>query len=368
MKVLHIIPSLTIGGAERLTFDICNELNKRKDVDVRLFIFKDKNDFGERSFIQYIPASISLSIYKKNRAEVELLQQAIEEFAPDVIHTHLFLSEIVSRSCNYPKAKWFSHFHDNMPQLKKFNWIHGWNKSSLFRLYEKRYLYKQYRKNGGNDFIAISQNAFDYARGVVPEDSKIHYLKNAIDYNAFYHPVRKHEGKPFRLVNAGNFHLKKNQQFLVDVMEVLVEQNQDVELVLLGAGWEFENVKRKVAEKQLQHCIKLEGNVSNVKDYLIRSDLYVHAAYYEPFGLVLLEGMAAGLPVVSLNGGGNTDIIKHGINGYIFDEQDAKQFADCIIQLKEDENLYHEIALKGQETAEQFGMTSYCNRLIDIYK
>ena len=54
--------------------------------------------------------------------------------------------------------------------------------------------------------------------------------------------------------------------------------------------------------------ITLHGNVDFVEKYLWDSDIYVHPALYEPFGLVLLEAMAAGLPVVSLDGLWATEI------------------------------------------------------------
>ena len=49
MKILHIIPSLSIGGAERLVVDICNELNRRDDAEVKLLVLSDRIEFDEKS-------------------------------------------------------------------------------------------------------------------------------------------------------------------------------------------------------------------------------------------------------------------------------------------------------------------------------
>ena len=63
--------------------------------------------------------------------------------------------------------------------------------------------------------------------------------------------------------------------------------------------------------------------------------IFIHPATYEPFGLVIIEAMAAGLPVISLDGKGNRDIIKHKVNGYIFQNQNAVKFGEALIKLKE---------------------------------
>ena len=368
MRIIHIIPSLTIGGAERLVFDICNELNSKVNIEVRLITLREENDFGERDFIAYIPASIHLSLCKKNKFHIAQLQKEIESFRPNIIHSHLFMAEIVSRSCLYKDALWFSHFHDNMPQLKKLSINELFSKANITNYYEKRYLYKRYKKNGSNSFIAISQDALNFASNVVPDNGQVHYLKNAISYKEFFNPIRKLDSnKQIKLVNIGNFQKKKNQQFLIEVVDILVKKGISCSLSCLGDGGDRKHVQKKANDYGLEAKISFEGNVTNVKDYLLESTIYVHSAYYEPFGLVLLEAMAAGLPVVCLNGGGNADIVEDGVNGFMIDEQNPVTFAERIEALMNDEKLYESIARNGQATAEKYGMESYCKQLLKLY-
>jgi glycosyltransferase involved in cell wall biosynthesis len=368
MKILHIIPSLEIGGAQRLTFDICNELWERPGIQIKLIIFRDVNEFGERPFISLIPSSIKLSFFQKNKFHVAKLQQEIESFNPDIIHSHLFMAEIVSRSCLYKDAIWFSHFHDNMPQLNNVTFQSLGSKTGNFNFYEKQYLYKGYKLNGGNNFIAISQNAFDYARRVIPKSDSLKYLKNAIDYEAFYSPVKAINSKKIiRLLNVGSFQKKKNQLFLVDILKKLLERGINCDLTFLGAGREMKHVENRAEELGVKDQIIFKGNVTNVRSFLAESDIYVHSAYYEPFGLVLLEAMAAGLPVVCLNGGGNADIIESGVNGWMIDPLDGEKFTKKIKSLIENKEDYKKIAERGQETAKEYGIQIYCDKLIAIY-
>ena len=110
MNILHIIPNLRKGGAERLVLDICNALQRREDVRVKLITFSATNDYSfltQKLKWEVVPASVSLSVFGKNERNISALQYAIEQFNPNIIHTHLFEAEIVTPSCHYPIERFF---------------------------------------------------------------------------------------------------------------------------------------------------------------------------------------------------------------------------------------------------------------------
>ena len=111
MKILHIISSLNKGGAERLTLDICREL-KRQGHEVQLAIFNNKNDYrclSEEVNLQYLPIHIRPSVFGKWGVDIEALNRLISDFKPDIIHSHLFEAEILSRQNIFEGVKYFSH-------------------------------------------------------------------------------------------------------------------------------------------------------------------------------------------------------------------------------------------------------------------
>ncbi len=369
MRILHILPYLRKGGAQRLALDICLELQKRGNV-VRIISFVDENDFRfltNNLDVQIVPASVQLSIFHQNVLNIDALQKAIEDFAPDVIHTHLFEAEIVSRSCNYPQAKWFSHCHDNMRQFQNFSVKTLFNKHLLTNFFEKRYLFSRYKANGGNTFIAISHDTERYFRKTASEYD-VQFLPNAIDYEKFHCDNDRQPSAKLRLVNVGSYQAKKNQSFLVAVAKILRERHIDFELNLLGDGEKFGEVANLIKENHLEANVMQRGNVENVTEYLWQSDIYVHSAYYEPFGLVLVEAMAAGLPVVTLDGRGNRDLIVQGKNGYMLYEQNAEQFADRILEIWNDKQKYCQMSAFAQEFARQYDIKPYVDRLLELYK
>src|SRR5690606_34716157 len=153
---IHIIPDLTKGGAERLAITICNALALQDNIDVRLITFTSKNEYGNlisNDIWTVIPASYVPSLSKKPQLHITELQTYINDFAPHVIHTHLWKAEMVSRQIQYPNAQWFSHVHDNMPQLKKPKL--PFTKKSITNWYERSLMIPKYAETN-TKFIAIS--------------------------------------------------------------------------------------------------------------------------------------------------------------------------------------------------------------------
>jgi spore coat protein SA len=97
---------------------------------------------------------------------------------------------------------------------------------------------------------------------------------------------------------------------------------------------------------------------------LWKSDIYVHTATYEPLGLVLLEAMAAGLPVVTLDGGGNRDLIENGKNGFIINNQNPKHFAEKILEVKDNE----EMKKYNVKFAQKFDIDHYTHKQLELYQ
>ena len=380
MKILHIIPTLSKGGAERLVIDIVKQLTKQYSTQARLVIFRDeiRFDISEISkFISIVPSSVNLSLTKKWQVNITDLQDYINNFKPDVIHTHLFEAELVSCFCHYPEARWFSHVHDNMLQLKNWSWS-SMSKTNITNWYEKRILFKQYKKNGGTHFIAISKHTESYIKSV-QSYYPVTLLHNAIDVKRFQKPADFQEitsvstlslnpqPQPstltINLINIGSFVPKKNQTFLLDILLELRERGVRANCLFLGDGPLKTEVQNRAKELGISNQCHFLGNVENVEQYLWQSDVYVHTAYYEPLGLVLLEAMAAGLPVITLDGGGNRDIMMNQKNGFLIEKQHPNVFANRILEVLQNK----EIPNFNSKYAKQFDIQSYCDKLLSLY-
>ncbi len=355
LRILHFIPNLSKGGAERLVIDICNELNNRSGVKVKLVILEDKNEFqilSKNIDIEICPTKISLSVLNKSHIEIANFKKIVSEFKPDIIHSHLFIAEIVSRWEIYPGIKYFTHCHDNMAQFKKLS-LEKASKERITNYFEKNLLLKRYKKCD-NNFIAISKNTETYFQKNIPKSfhKKIHLLPNAINYELFsVNASQKTIGNICKLITIGSLVDKKNQIFLLDVVHYLKDKGYQVELDL-----------------GLTEQVTLRGNVNNVEDFLKQSDIYLHSATYEPFGLVLLEAMASGVPVVCLDGKGNRDIIEEGVNGFMILENNVETFSNKIIELIVKPELYNHISKNSKVFSKDYDIKNYVNKLLLLYR
>lgn len=367
LKILHIIPTLNKGGAERLVLDICNQLSEINQVEVKLVIFRNevKYDTSDYTFeIKVIPSNINLSLIRKAKFEVAELDRFISNYQPNIIHSHLFEAELISRTVTYPSAKWFSHCHDNMIQMRQFSLSTLFKKSYLTNYYEKRYLFKRYKINKGTQFIAISNHTSDYFKKVQAL-YEVTLLHNAINVDRFKRPseLTKSNSEEIRIVNIGSFVKKKNQAFLLDIILALNKKGIRTITYFLGDGPTRNEVEEKAKALGVSDQCFFEGNVNKVEQYLWNSDIYLHTATYEPLGLVLLEAMAAGLPVVTLDGGGNRDLIVNGKNGYLIEQQDPQLFTDLILEVYQNQT----ISVFNIEYANKYDIESYCDKLLNIY-
>ena len=374
MKILHIIPNLKKGGAERLVIDIIRILNQNASNQVKLILFEDKIEYEVddiKKLIEIVPSKVELSITKKHQISIIELQKTIELFQPDSIHSHLFEAEIVSRSCTFPKATWFTHSHDRMKSLNDLSLFKIKSKRDLTNYFEKRYLLKCYRKNGGNNFIAISEDISNFLRTVLPKDlQSIQLLQNAIDLKRFEKPMdfNKVRDNVFNMVSIGRLDKNKNHHFLIDVVLDLKNRKIPVHLTIVGEGDERISLQEKILQLNLSDQLSLVGLQEKVEMYLWNADMYVHSAITEGFGLTLIEAMACGLPVVCTDGKGNRELIQEGENGFMVGERNPKLVADKIELLLKNDNLRLEMGEKARKFAQGFGMEKYVESLLLLYK
>lgn len=370
-KILHIIPSLAKGGAERLIINICEELSLRENVEVKLIVLSKINEYKtiiDRVVPEIVNSKVTLSVFGNNIIDVDEFERIVNEFKPDIIHSHLFESEILSRIKIFEGVKYFSHVHSNIPQLVKFSINTLYNKKLLTNYFERRLILKQYKKCN-NSFISISEDTDRYIRNNLPEEfnKRIHHINNAIDYNKFKGEVRVLD-EEIRLVSVGSLVKKKNQIFLVDVVKALKDKGCEVILNILGDGPEKINIQERIQELGLEENVFLRGKVDDVKECLLKSNLYLHSAFSEPFGLVIIEAMATGLPCVCLDGKGNRNLIKEGKNGYLIEYPDSSLFSNKILEIISDKQKYSKMSEYCIEFTKGYDIKSYVDTLLKLYR
>ena len=369
MKILHIIPNLNKGGAERICLDICIEMQSRSGHEILLVLLEDKTEYKNlskqvKSIIS--KSTIQLSFKGKNQIDIDNLQNIIDDFKPNIIHSHLFLAELYSQHLNTAAPR-FCHVHDNMSQLEKISKTKLFSKQGLLKQFERSY-YLKLTKSKKINFICISRDAEKFILGNLP--NKKHntiYLPNAINTSVFKNQTVRTLGK-ISLCSIGSFVPKKGQELLIKTIKELKSlTNKNIELNLLGDGPLRKDLETLVHQLNLEQEVFIQGKVDFPEKFLNNSNLYVHSASYEPFGLVLIEAMSTGLPVISTDGRGNRDFMD-GSNGVLLNHRDPELFAKEILSLIEDKERYLKLQKGALETASKYDIKPYVDRLIKLYQ
>ena len=375
--IVHVIPTIGGGGAEILLGHIALE-QVEIGHEVHFIILEDlhftypnyplKSEIEEKISIHKINVNASFSI-KKNKIlfDSDNFESLIRKIKPNVIHSHLYISEIYSRNPILNNIKYISHCHDNMIQFSILS--QKSTKRKIIDYLETKWLLKQYKKCD-NTFIAISNNTHTFFKKVLPKSLKknIILLPNAINIKLFSQEQKQLNNSHVRLLNVGNLVTKKGHLLLIDVFHHLVSNSTiKFKLDILGFGPLQSEIEQKINQLGLNDSIKLHGNVANVADFMKNADIYVHTASYEPFGMVLIEAMASGLPIVSTNGKGNMDIIQNGVNGYMINNRKPLEIATKVIEIAENANLFSKMSKNAITFSKNYDIVTYVKNLEKIY-
>jgi glycosyltransferase involved in cell wall biosynthesis len=149
-----------------------------------------------------------------------------------------------------------------------------------------------------------------------------------------YTPAIYRPGEPFCFFTNSFLLPRKNVNMIIDAMKIMIDKGRDVQLRIGGEGPMHEALQDQVNRLGLQKHITLTGKLwrREVKEEIDRSHAFVLASQYETFGVVLIESLACGRPVVCTDSGGPRDFITEE-QGVMVSDHDAGALADGMMQL-----------------------------------
>ena len=167
----------------------------------------------------------------------------------------------------------------------------------------------------------------------------------------------------------GRFVPKKGFDYFIKSVNELVQKNIPVKAVIGGDGPEKENLEALVASLGLEKHICFLGWVESKEDFFKELDIFVLPSYHEPFGIVLIEAMAAGLPCISTNTEGPSEIINHNENGILVPKADVALMSDAIKTLLEKPQILSELGdLAFKKVKENYDINRVSHRLAGVIK
>lgn len=174
------------------------------------------------------------------------------------------------------------------------------------------------------------------------------------------------------IISAGRLVPWKGFRMLIKLMPRLLSVNQFFRLVVVGDGYERKALAAMVKNLGLERKVYLVGAQPREKlwEYLGAGDIFVLNTGYEGFSHQLLEAMAAGIPVVTTNAGGNRELIRQGENGFMVRYNDEFNLKEAMVTLWTQQELREHFIAEGFKTVEQFTperMVQETMKVLDVH-
>ncbi|HET9590052.1 MAG TPA: glycosyltransferase [Anaerolineales bacterium] len=171
------------------------------------------------------------------------------------------------------------------------------------------------------------------------------------------------------IVSIGRLAPEKNWETLLRAAARVYAKHRDMRLVLIGDGPEREDLEHLARELGIAERVTFTGKFSfeEIPTYLKAADLFSFASVTETQGLVTIEAMAAGLPVVAVDGTGTHDIVEHGKEGLLV-KNDPEALAASIIKMFSNPHEMKKFQAKALKKARSFDIDHLGKKMVQVYK
>ncbi|MPX96745.1 glycosyltransferase [Salinivibrio sp. VYel6] len=166
--------------------------------------------------------------------------------------------------------------------------------------------------------------------------------------------INAHFRGKFLVIHAANMYAHKGFDVTIEAARLLADTSPDIQFCLLGDGKERASLE---AQAQGLTNVHFMGKQTNMGDWFAAADLLIHPSYTEGLGSVILEAMAAGLPVIGARAGGIPDIITDGISGLLIEVGASSQLAKFITNIATDTAFRDHLITGSLEQAKTFDVS-----------
>lgn len=385
MKILWIVSSgWKEGGIENLLV-VAKDALEHKGHTVRIFSSDTRPDMPHFSDYEFkTPSGIFRTLmYSFNPYAYRLLKKVITEYAPDVVHIHNIGHASPSILFALKKTPTILTIHGPEAFIKSLivlcfpasDFKHGIRtKKDLCVKGTLRYMYHRYI-NGPLYFLGF--------RNIKTVTTPSHYMQELVANDGHpniilpngtllfeYHPLTN-EQLNNSIVYAGRLESYKGIDYLIRAFALVTKKFPESQLHIAGSGVIKNDLARLAEELSVAHSVNFLGHLerNELQNLYAQSVVVVMpSTWIEAFGLVGIEAMSVGRPVVASNVGGIPDWLIDGKTGYLVPPANAEAIADALIRLFEDKPLLLEMMKNSRVRAEEFSIDSYTNSLIALYQ
>lgn len=355
-KIAYILPNLDTDGGQAVVSTLVCNLDKSK-YNAKLFVMAPsvKNKLTELircADIEIIFCDILESVQKNKLCRlyriVRWLSRQINTFSPDIIHVHLDTLYSWIYALIYNRKIIFT-VHSQAQRI--YNIV----SANLFKIMQRRNLIIV------TAVSRASANQFKECFGAT--DVKV--IFNPVDIKHFKSDRARDSKSEVIFVNVARFNPVKNHEMLIKAFRLLIEEESNVRLILIGEGEKYEEIKDMVNALNLTSKVDFRGEMIDVSPELNQADVFVLSSLSEALPVSVIEAMAAGLPIISTNVGGLHELVTD--NGILVEPSDELQLMKAMKELAD--NVPKRVRMGGlsEKYAQKFEVHEIVTEYEKIY-
>ena len=352
IHIVHIIPSLSYGGAERMVVDIINNSNA-KNFHFSIIVF------GQNNFLKKQLTSKHVKVYnvnKKGKISLHLfkdLEEKLRELKPDIVHTHLFGADfwgrVAAKRLDLPVVTTEHNFNENEGALK----------NSL----------KKYLRDKTNVYTTCSFAVKEYAAKKYSIDSNIiQVIDCAVDLAKFKDASKVDFGvEKINFLMLGR--LSKQKGHALSLQALAEINSKKWKLSIVGDGELKSSLERYVKKLNIVDNVEFLPFVDDVSEVLDSCQILLFPSLWEGLGIVAREAMSAGRVVIASSTGGIPEYIEDSVTGYLVETGNVDALKNKIQWCLANTDKLEQVATNAKKYAkENFAIKTMVQKYEKIYK
>ncbi len=367
--VTHTFFPESVGGREKYVFSLAKVLAKL-GYTVCVFTCSDKLT-KEKKIQQNGFKTVYLKTFKISVPGAKYripfgFSKKLKEFNPDIIHTNdsrhftTFLSYIFSKKYKKPMILTEHGFHS----LKSFTKI-------IYTFYNRLISQKIFRQS--KKIITVSKSFKKEVISLGIPVNKIEMIYNSLNLEEYDIKIRrdKKNSKNKIIFSAGRLIEEKGFQYLIKAIPILLEEFPNLILMLAGPNHYYKKHLENISNQlNIRKQVLFLGEISEykLKKFMKLSDIIVIPSLYEPFGIIALEAMAMGKPIVASKIGGLSEIISEGKTGLFVNPGSHLDIYEKVRTLLNNEKLSKKLSKQAKNESKKYDWEKNIGKIIRIYK
>lgn len=369
LRVLQVIDSLAMGGAERIVAMVSEGL-VRRGVDVRVAPLRSLagDTLREplvRAGVPVVPLDADgfydLSAWVR-------LRRYLRRESIDLVHTHLVYADVLGRTAAAAAGVPVVSTLHNVPE--------GFARHRA----DRAWLERTTARCLAWTVICVSERALDaFERSWRIPRAKLALVPNAIDLRPWLavagvaasdrQPSIGSAQRPVTVLSVGRLAPQKAYDVLLRAARLVVDARPHVRFVVLGRGEARAALERLRDELGLRGNVEFAGQQDDVPAWMTRSDVFASSSAWEGMPLVVIEAMAAARPVVVTDVGGNREAIGGDDCGIVVPRDDPAALARAIVGLVDDPERRRRMGRAARERARStFGLDALVDAHLNLYR